>query len=62
MQFASRDDPFLPWEEQEEVARGLGAELHEYADMGHFQGREFLDLLRVINGKIDSMAEKPAAP
>lgn len=36
-QFASRDDPFLPWEEQMQVARGLEADLREYDDMGHFQ-------------------------
>ncbi len=38
-QFASRDDPFLPWEEQMQVARGLEADLREYDDMGHFQVR-----------------------
>lgn len=28
VQFASVDDPFLPWAEQQEVADGLAAELH----------------------------------
>lgn len=28
-QFGSTDDPFLPWSEQQEVADGLGAELHK---------------------------------
>ena len=29
VQFGSADDPFLPWAEQQEVADGLGAELHK---------------------------------
>ncbi|KAM9490518.1 serine hydrolase RBBP9-like isoform 2-T4 [Salvelinus alpinus] len=37
VQFGSKDDPFLPWEEQQVVAEGLGAELHKYIERGHFQ-------------------------
>lgn len=52
IQFASRDDPFLPWEEQMQVARGLEADLREYDDMGHFQDEEQLDMLQAILDKL----------
>lgn len=47
-QFASSDDPFLPWHEQQEVANNLECELHEYSDKGHFMSSTFPDLLNVI--------------
>jgi predicted alpha/beta hydrolase family esterase len=37
VQFGSKDDPFLPWEEQKVVAEDLSAELHKYIEQGHFQ-------------------------
>uniref|UniRef100_A0A673YUI9 Retinoblastoma binding protein 9 n=1 Tax=Salmo trutta TaxID=8032 RepID=A0A673YUI9_SALTR len=37
VQFGFKDDPFLPWEEQQVVAEGLGAELHKHIERGHFQ-------------------------
>ncbi|XP_069810254.1 serine hydrolase RBBP9 [Dendropsophus ebraccatus] len=48
IQFASTDDPFLPWSEQQEVADNLGVELHKYTDRGHFQNTEFTDLLDAV--------------
>ena len=39
--------------EQLEVAEALGVELHEYKDRGHFQGREFPELLQAIHEKIN---------
>ncbi|XP_024299438.1 serine hydrolase RBBP9 [Oncorhynchus tshawytscha] len=45
VQFGSTDDPFLPWEEQQAVAEGLGAVLHKYTDRGHFQNTQFPELI-----------------
>ena len=36
IQFGSKDDPFLPWDEQLVVAEGLKADLRAYDDKGHF--------------------------
>lgn len=55
LQFASHDDPFLPWSEQQEVAQGLGAELKEYDDQGHFQDEEFLDLVQALEPKLQAL-------
>ena len=46
--FGSTDDPFLPWKEQEEVATGLGAELHKFDDRGHFMDSSFPELVTVV--------------
>ncbi|GAA6091668.1 serine hydrolase RBBP9 [Tachysurus ichikawai] len=48
VQFGSTDDPFLPWEEQQEVADGLKAELHKYTDRGHFQNSCFPELISAV--------------
>lgn len=48
IQFGSTDDPFLPWEEQQEVADGLKAELHKYTDRGHFQNTHFPELISAV--------------
>lgn len=48
IQFGSTDDPFLPWEEQQEVADGLKTDLHKYSDRGHFQNTVFPELINVI--------------
>ncbi len=50
--FASHDDPFLPWSEQEEVAQSLGAVLHEYYDAGHFQMSACPDLLAAVEARL----------
>ena len=44
IQFGSKDDPFLPWSEQMQVAEGLDSELHEYSDRGHFMNTVFPEL------------------
>lgn len=49
VQFGSTDDPFLPWEEQEAVAKGLKADLHKYTDRGHFQNTQFPELVSVVH-------------
>ncbi|KAM8945480.1 serine hydrolase RBBP9 [Pelodytes ibericus] len=54
IQFGSTDDPFLPWNEQQEVADNLGAELHKYTDKGHFQNTEFKELLNAVKKLINS--------
>ncbi|XP_069463637.1 serine hydrolase RBBP9 [Ambystoma mexicanum] len=56
VQFGSTDDPFLPWSEQQDVADGLGAELHKYLDRGHFQNTEFHELISVVQKLLDSRA------
>ncbi|KAK9967871.1 hypothetical protein ABG768_022820 [Culter alburnus] len=48
LQFGSTDDPFLPWEEQQEVADGLKTDLYKYSDRGHFQNTAFPELIDVI--------------
>nr|XP_055074439.1 serine hydrolase RBBP9 [Misgurnus anguillicaudatus] len=48
LQFGSTDDPFLPWEEQQEVANGLKTDLHKYDDRGHFQNTTFPELINAI--------------
>ncbi|XP_050950688.1 putative hydrolase RBBP9 isoform X2 [Labeo rohita] len=48
IQFGSTDDPFLPWEEQQEVADGLKADLQKYSDRGHFQDTAFPELIDAI--------------
>ena len=48
VQFGSTDDPFLPWEEQEEVAKGSHADLKKYTDRGHFMNSTLPELITVI--------------
>lgn len=48
IQFGSTDDPFLPWEEQQEVADGLNTALHKYSDRGHFQNTAFPELIDAV--------------
>lgn len=48
-QFASEDDPFLPWEEQKEISSKLNVDLHAYNDKGHFMSLQFADLLNTLN-------------
>lgn len=48
LQFGSTDDPFLPWEEQQEVADGLKTDLHKYTDRGHFQNTTFPELINAL--------------
>ncbi|MBN3271737.1 RBBP9 hydrolase, partial [Polyodon spathula] len=56
VQFGSTDDPFLPWSEQQEVADGLGAELHKYTDRGHFQNTHFHELINVVQKIVNGSA------
>eukprot|EP00088_Acartia_fossae_P018863 TRINITY_DN20935_c0_g1_i2.p1 TRINITY_DN20935_c0_g1~~TRINITY_DN20935_c0_g1_i2.p1 ORF type:complete len:184 (-),score=27.70 TRINITY_DN20935_c0_g1_i2:183-734(-) len=54
VQFGSTDDPFLPWNEQEAVAKGLNAELKKYDDKGHFMNSTFPELINVVKEKLAS--------
>ncbi|TFK08696.1 RNA polymerase II-associated protein 3 [Platysternon megacephalum] len=56
VQFASTDDPFLPWSEQQAVANELNAELYKFPDRGHFQSSEFNELISVIQGILNRAA------
>lgn len=48
IQFGSTDDPFLPWEEQQDVADGLNTDFHKYTDHGHFQNTAFPELIDAV--------------
>ena len=52
IQFGSKDDPFLPWEEQLVVAEGLKADLRAYDDKGHFQETCFPELVAAVKSMI----------
>jgi len=54
-QFASKDDPFLPWTEQKEVADMLNSELQSYEDRGHFMSFKFPELFDSIKCTIDTI-------
>ena len=53
VQFGSTDDPFLPWQEQEEVANRLEAKLYRFTDRGHFQNTEFHELVSVVKSMLE---------
>ena len=48
VQFGSNDDPFVPFREQEEVAKSLDSDFRKYSDKGHFCNFEFPEVLDVI--------------
>ena len=52
IQFGSKDDPFLPWDEQLVVAEGLKADLRAYDDKGHFQQTCFPELVAAVKSMI----------
>lgn len=52
IQFGSSDDPFLPWEEQQLVARETGADLHAADDKGHYMNSVFPELIKVVDDLI----------
>lgn len=58
MQFASTDDPFLPWSAQKLVADELGAELHRFEDRGHFQNTVQPELLKCLEEKVEGLLLK----
>jgi len=55
VQFGSEDDPFLPWDEQKEVATNLGADLKGYKDRGHFMTRTFPEVVDVVKQRIKNV-------
>jgi len=48
VQFGSTDDPFLPWHEQKAVADGLGADLQQFSNRGHFIDDKFPEVIMAI--------------
>lgn len=52
VQFGSTDDPFIPWNEQQQVVDGLQSELKKYQDKGHFMNSAFPELLNLVMEKI----------
>jgi len=53
-QFGSRDDPFIPWSEMEQVADGLSSKFFDFEDKGHFMNSEFPELLEYVLSLSDS--------
>jgi len=49
VQFGSSDDPFIPIEEMEHVAKNLNSEFIKYEDRGHFQEVEFQELIQKMS-------------
>lgn len=52
IQFGSKDDPFIPFSEQEQVAKGTAAEFHHYSDKGHFMAMAFPELVNKLMSKL----------
>lgn len=48
IQFGSSDDPFLPWDEQQLVAKETGAEFHTSDNSGHYMNSVFPELAKVV--------------
>ena len=48
VQFGSEDDPFLPWEEQSEVAEECDADFKRYTDRGHFMNSTLPELINTV--------------
>lgn len=53
VQFGSTDDPFIPWSEQEQVAKGLQSDFHKFTDRGHFMNSQFPELLKVVKSLVN---------
>ncbi|KAK7092513.1 hypothetical protein V1264_008249 [Littorina saxatilis] len=47
-QFGSTDDPFISWEEHQQVADGLQPKLFKFDDRGHFMNTVFPELLSFV--------------
>lgn len=47
-QYGSTDDPFIPWEEQQQVADGLQSKLFKFEERGHFMSQDFPELLSYL--------------
>jgi predicted alpha/beta hydrolase family esterase len=56
VQFAARDDPFLPWDTQAEAAQGTEATLVEVPGGGHFMTDTFPQLEQVVRARLDELA------
>ena len=54
IQFASTDDPFVPFEEQQYVADNLKSDLRKFEDQGHFLGIMFPELVTVVKENVTS--------
>lgn len=58
VQFGSKDDPFLPWEEQLKISDGLKADLKAFDDKGHFQESTFPEVVKVVKDMITASYKK----
>ena len=48
IQYGSRDDPFIPWLEMEEVAKCLDPKFIKFDDRGHFMSRTFPEVVKEV--------------
>ena len=60
-QYGSTDDPFIPWNEMEQVRDGLQRhkdyKLIKFDDQGHFQENRFPDVVKVIHEVVTRFEE-----
>ena len=52
IQFASRDDPYIPIEEERYINEMLNTEYHEFEDRGHFMDDDFPELVQELRKKL----------
>jgi len=51
IQLHSTDDPYISNDEAEYIAKKLDTDYHEYTDKGHFEDKEFPELLEMLKKK-----------
>lgn len=54
VQYGSTDDPFIPFDEQKQVANGTNAEFQQYTNKGHFMKTSFPELLKLLMQKLST--------
>ncbi|XP_002731667.1 serine hydrolase RBBP9-like [Saccoglossus kowalevskii] len=53
IQFGSTDDPFIPWQEQQEIVNQLSPELYKYTNKGHFMTSVFPELIKAVKKRLE---------
>ncbi|XP_071787861.1 serine hydrolase RBBP9-like isoform X2 [Asterias amurensis] len=46
--FGSTDDPFIPWDEMQEVIDNLDPDLYKFTNRGHFMSNSFPELIQAV--------------
>jgi len=55
VQFGSSDDPFLPWDTQQDIADGLKAKLFKSDDKGHFQASSYPEIVKEVQTMVKAI-------